>query len=90
VVDAARAGVTAGRFRVGVARGRPGVGETVGGSVAGNAVGVDKGMGVGMGVGALSKESVQALRLSMAILAAKRIRVRFISLSFLAGTIPPN
>jgi hypothetical protein len=54
----------------------------VGGSVASNAVGVDREMGVGKRAGALSSESEQALRPSTARQAAKRIRVRFISLSF--------
>jgi len=88
-VGAARPGVTVGRFRAGVAVGTPGVGESVGGSVAGSAVGVDRRICVGKGVGVPTKESVQALRLSMAILAVKRKRVRFISLSFLLGVIPP-
>jgi hypothetical protein len=43
---------------------------------------VDREMGVGKGAGALSSESEQALRASTATQAAKRIRARFISLSF--------
>jgi hypothetical protein len=74
----------------GVAVGTPGVGESVGGGVAGSAVGVDRRIGVGKGVGFPTKESEQALMLRMAILAAKRIRVRFISLSFLVEVMPPN
>jgi len=66
------------------------VGKTVGAGVAGGAVGVDRSMGVDKGGAILSKESEQALKLSMAILAAKRIRVRFISLSFLVGAFPPH
>jgi hypothetical protein len=54
----------------------------VGGGVAGGAVGVEREMGVGKGAGALSRESVQALWANTARQAAKRIRVRFISLSF--------
>jgi len=81
---------TVGRTGAGVAVGRSGVGESAGGGVAGCAVGVERRTGVGRGVGALSRESEQALRLNTAIQTAKRIRVRFMSLSFLVGLLPPD
>jgi hypothetical protein len=69
--------VIAGRTGAELAVGRPAAG-----SAKGRAVGVDREMGVGRGAGALSRESEQALRASTAAPAAKRIKVRFISLSF--------
>jgi hypothetical protein len=65
------------------------MGEAVGGWVAAGTVGVERSTGVGRSAGALRRESEQALRLNMAIPAAKRIMARFISLSSSAGTIPP-
>ena len=80
-VEPAGAGVTAGRTRAEGAVGRPTAGNAEDG-VASDAMGVDREMGVGRGAGALSRESEQALRASVARQAAKRIKVRFISLSF--------
>jgi hypothetical protein len=86
-VEAAGPAATVGWLWAGVKIDRSGVGKTVGG-----AVGVARRIiWVGSGVGLPARESEQAFRLRMtAILAAKRIRVRFISLSFLVGAMPPN
>jgi len=85
---AAGTAVRVGRLWVSTAVGWRGVGEAVGGGVTGGAVGVDKRLGVAKGVDFPTRESVQALWLKMTILAAKRIRVRFISLSFSVGAMP--